>query len=357
VRPIPKQVFPSIAAATLLTVGFALALSGALVNRASGGRATGHGACPSASGREIVLTVPLPGRPRFLLLTRKTLWVAVRSSRPGGRGRLVRVDARSGRVQRILRLDVDPYRLAYGFGSLWITGETSARRYQGALLRVDPRSGHVVQVIRGPRLFGAAVATTADAVWVGGADIYAQGQGDKTVARFVFKIDPERNAVVRQVHLTPTTVIDLIGDGRSLWATGWGAVVKLSTTGRLLFQQRFGGSGWALALAPGAVWVAQPFFGNRRNPQEQRPARRLVRLMTSGLPRVTVVELDGPPGDVSAAEGAVWVGAGGLVRIDGTRTAPTLTKVAPGVVPNRIEAFPGGAWVAELDTNELSKIC
>jgi hypothetical protein len=342
-------------------VGAAAAV-GLLVPAFTSSPAANHdaaGPCPSASGQEVVQTVPLPGEPGFLLLTRTTLWVAIPGSRPGRPGRVVRVDPRSGRIRGTFPLPIDPYRLAVGFGSLWITGAAGpgARRYQGGVLRVDPRSGRVLSVIRGPRSFGSALAATADGVWVGGADVYAQGRSDETVARWIYKIDPARNSVVRSVHLTPTTVIDLVGDGSSLWATGWGAVVKVSASGRLLAQQRFDGSGWSMALAPGAVWVAQPFFGNRRRPREQRPARRLLRVTTSKPQRVTVVELGAQPGDVAAASGVVWVGAGGLGRIEATRTAPTLTKVAVDVVPNRIEAFPGGAWVTELRRSELIRVC
>jgi hypothetical protein len=351
-----KQVAPMSATAAVLALAVTLAASG--LDPASGARASE--ACPSASGQEIVLTVPMPRPPGFLLLRQKTLWVAVPSASPPAPGSVVRVDPVTGRIQGTFSLPVNPYRLAYGFGSLWVTGEVGRqqRRYQGAVLRVDPRSGRILRTIRGPRLFGAALATTSDGVWVGGGDVAPEGQMDNTVARWAFKIDPRRNEVVRSVHLAPTTIIDLVGDGRFLWAAGWGAVVKLSPMGRLLFQQRFDGSGWAMAVVPGAVWVAQPFFGNRRDLRTQKPARRLLRVATSGTSRVTVLELTTQPADVSAAAGATWVGAnGGLVRVDATEVPPTLTKVAADLRPNRIEAFPGGVWVDELRSNVLSKIC
>jgi hypothetical protein len=313
--------------------------------------------CPSPSGQEVVQTVRLPGTPGFLLLRSGTLWVAIASTRPGGRGLLARIDARTGRVQRKFRLPNNPYRIAYGFGSLWVTGEArpSARRYAGVVLRLDPGSGRILSVIRGPILFGSAIATTSDGVWVGGGDVYAKGQWNKSGVRFVFKIDPRRNAVVRRVRIRPTTVIDLAGDGRFLWATGWGAVVKLSPSGRVLFQQRFGGSGWAMALSPGAVWVAQPFFGTR-DPRTQRRARRLLKVATQPR-RLSVIELDTPPADVAAAAGVVWFGAGGLARVEAGRTPPAVTKVPLDVGPNRIAAFRGGVWIDELDKNELRKIC
>jgi hypothetical protein len=143
---------------------------------------------------------------------------------------LARVDARTGRVQRLFHLPTNPYRIAYAFGSLWVTGEAnpSARRYAGSVLRLDPRTGRILHVIHGPILLGSAIAATGEGLWVGGGDVYAKGHPEKAGVRFVFRIDPRRNAVVQRVRLRSTTVIDLLGEGRFLWATGWGAVVKLS---------------------------------------------------------------------------------------------------------------------------------
>jgi hypothetical protein len=350
----------AVARACLVIATF-LGLVAAVVLPTTSSGLTRSSTCPSASGQEIVLNVPLPGRARFLLLRQRALWVTIGASRPGGRGLLARVDTRSGRIQRTFPLPVDPSRVGYGFGSLWVTGSWRSDRYRFPVLRVDPRSGRVISVIRGPRLFGVALATTSDAIWVGGNDIVPQAKNNAaTLMRWIFKIDPSRNAVVSSVHLTSTTAIELVGDEGSLWATGWGAVVKLSASGQLLFQQRFDGSGWSLAVTPDAVWVSQPFFGNR-DPRSQRPARRLLRVATVGARRVTVLELDFPPGKVSAAGGLVWVGpaiwaTGGLARVDATRTPPALTMIE-SVVPNRIAAFPGGAWIAARDANLVSKIC
>jgi hypothetical protein len=244
-------------------------------------------------------------------------------------------------------------RMAYGFGSLWITTE-------GTLLRVDPRSGAVVAVIRGPRLFGPAVATSANAVWVGGADIYPAGLGEKTLMRWLYKVDPSRNAVVRQVYLRSTTALDLVGDGGSVWVSGWGAVVNVSSSGRVVFEQRFAGAGWSIGRSPGAVWVSEPFFGSRSS--AQTPARRLLRVATSGPQQVTVVKLADRPGDLSVSGDDVWVGpfvgtAGALTRVEGSQASLTPTKVRAGGVPTRLEAVPGGVWVVQRNKNEVIKLC
>jgi hypothetical protein len=334
-----------------IAIGLLLAASGATASRSQAG-------CPSADGASVVAKVHVPGRPGFLLLEGNDLWVAVAAPRASGRGAVARVDARSGRVERVLRLPIDPYQLAYGFGSLWITGATDDRRYRG-VLRVDPQSGRVVRVIRGPRALGSKLATTSRAVWVGGADIYAKGHPERAGVRFVYEIDPRRNAVVRRVRLPgQATVISLAGAGSSLWSVGWWGVVKLSASGRVLFHRPIDGSGWSLALTPGVVWVAQPWLGERPVRRQHRPARLLLRITVATPVRQTVVELPTQPGGVSAAAGVVWVGASaGLARLHAAQLPPTLTDVPVNVRPSYHVAFPGGVWVSELQANRVSKIC
>jgi hypothetical protein len=204
------------------------------------------------------------------------------------------------------------------------------------------------------------VATTSDAVWIGGADVYPQGHSELAGVRFAYKIDPRSNAVVRRVRLPgDATVIALVGDGRRIWSVGWWGVVQLSASGRVLFRQPIDGSGWGLAVTRGVVWIAQPFFGKRPVRRQDKQARRLLRFATSGPPRRTVVELPFHPGGVSAAGGVVWVGGNGkLVRLRAAETPPTVTLVALDL-PSAVYhiAFPGGVWVSERHPNRVTKIC
>jgi hypothetical protein len=314
--------------------------------------------CPSANGPAVVAQAHVPGRPGFLLPKGNDLWVAIAAPRASGRGAVARIDARSGRLERVLRVPVDPYQLAVGFGSLWVTGATDDPRYRG-VLRIDPGSGRVVRVVRGPRALGSKLAATSRAVWVGGADIYPRGHSEKAGVRFVYEIDPRRNAVVQRVRLPgQATVISLVSAGSSLWSVGWWGVVKLSASGRVLFRHPIDGSGWSLALTPGVVWVAQPWFGSRPVRRQDSPARRLLRIPVAAPSRQTVVELQDQPGGVSAAAGVVWVGANGqLERLDAAQPQPTPTSVRLKLIPTYHAAFPGGVWVSERYTNRVSKVC
>jgi hypothetical protein len=141
------------------------------------------GGCSGATAPRVARSVRLPGKPGPLLVRRRTLWVGIQGSRPGRPGRLLALDAASGRLRKAFRLPFDPLRLAAGFGSLWITGEGVDRRYRG-VIRLDPRSGRVLSVIHGAKQLGTALATTRSAVWVGGPDVYPKGHPEKAGVYF-----------------------------------------------------------------------------------------------------------------------------------------------------------------------------
>ena len=319
-------------------------------------RSVPSASCPSSGGPRVVERIRVPGRPGFLVLTKHRLWAALAAPHLAGRGAIALIDPRSARLERVIRLPVDPHQIVFAFGSLWVTGDTSIRKWNG-LLRIDPKTGNVLAVIRARRPLGSKIAATADAIWINGGDIFPVGHGERADVRFVYRIDPRRNAVVRRFQLPQqATVIALAGAGRALWSVGWWGVVKLSPSGRVLFRRSIDGSGWALALTPGVVWVAQPWYGTRPVRRQDKPARRLLRIPTSGSATRTVIELDFQPGGVSAAGGLVWVGGNnGVVRLDAADDTPT--KVQLGVAPNYLQAFRGGAWISELRSNRVSKVC
>ncbi len=323
----------------------------ALVAPASGAQTALGGSCPTPSGGAVVRTLSLPGPPQQVLARGDTLWVTLR--RPGGRGRVVRLSARTGRVQRSFWLEGVPARLAYGFGSLWIPQEIRGKP-GGTLVRLDPRSGRVVAEIRAPapRLFGTTVTVTPTTVWIGGSDTRLDTSS-------IFVVDPRRNVVVRRLGVTATTVVALAARGRAVWVSGWESIVKLSPTGRLLFRQRIGGVAFSIGVARDGVWGAQQLLGHKYT-KPQPPARRLVRVTTS--PRgLTVVPLDATPGVVAAAAGAAWVvfvpdqHRRVILRVSGAPPAPETVTVRG--FPGAIAPAPDGVWVAEHDPNELSNVC
>jgi hypothetical protein len=327
--------------ATALAVGTAFAVS------AAGSQAS----CP--------LTVPLDQKPRAMLLAGRTLWVGVRGARPSRPGRLIRIDARTGRLLGTFRVPFDPLRLAAGFGSVWLTGQSRDRRYAG-VLRLDPQTGRVKAVVRWRDGLGTALATTAHAVWVGGPDRYPPRQPERSGVYFVYKIDPATNTVARRFRLR-STVIDLAGAGRSLWITGWYAVVKLSESGRVLLRQPVKGSAWSIARAGDGVWAAHTFYGTRRTRGTLPAARELFRIRAASAPRLTVIDLDESPWQVSAAGDVVWIALGEysheVAPFRDGRPPTALARVSiPGIV-HGLQAMRDGAWVAQLRPNGLIRVC
>src|SRR4051812_15041920 len=94
------------AGVTLVALGGTPALSAMTRHRAVAAQTAGSGRCPSASGHEVTLTMPLPPRTRTrsMVVAGKTLWIASGSPRAGGHGRLLRVSLSSGRVERSFAL-------------------------------------------------------------------------------------------------------------------------------------------------------------------------------------------------------------------------------------------------------------
>jgi hypothetical protein len=349
-----------------------LLLSAALVGAAAasaafaGASAPARNSCRIAETPKVAFRVPLARAPTHLVVAGRTLWITLagrRNPRTGetlAGGSVVAVDQDSGRILRRLRLPVDPTEFAAAFGSLWVIGAWSDRRFDG-VVRVDPRSGRVLSVIRASRAYGSRITATARAIWVGGADVYPKGHSDRAGVRFVYRIDPKRNAVVQRVRLPQgMTVLDLDGEGSALWVSGWWGVARISNGGRTLFHEPFAGAGWSMAATPRAVWVSFPWSGApyRRRQDARHRAQQILRIDRDARPpRVTVIDLPEQPGGIAAAAGTVWMGGRqGLARIDDTKAPPVVAPTGIDVVPTQMVPFLGGVWVADAAKNRVTKV-
>ena len=336
----------------------ALVIAAASVLLCASSSAGADTACTPRVGHRVALSA----HPMDVARSGDILWVAlagVHNARTGETlrgGSVVAVDARSGRIVRRLRLPVDPTEIVSAFGSLWVIGAAVERRDQG-VLRIDPVSGRVLAVIRASRAYGSRIGATTTAIWVGGADVYPQGHSDQAGVRFVYKIDPRRNAVVRRVQLPGgMTVLHLEHEGSSLWVSGWWGVARISDAGRVLFHAPFAGAGWSMARVPGAVWVALPWSGTPYERRQDRvhEVRRLLRVDTTGhRPRVRQTELERHPGGLATAGTQVWMGGlDGLSQVGLTAVVP----VSLDVHPTSMVASPGVIWAAELTTGRLVEV-
>jgi streptogramin lyase len=113
-------------------------------------------------------------------------------------GTLARIDPRTNRVTRRVRLRPGVFSVARGFGALWVVNYK-----RNALTRVDPRSGRVRSVQVGAVPFDVLAAHGR--VWV---TAWAAGR--------LVEVDPRSLKVVRRIRIGPRPT-GLHAEGGALW--------------------------------------------------------------------------------------------------------------------------------------------
>jgi streptogramin lyase len=153
-------------------------------------------------------------------------------------GTLGRVDARSGRV-RSVRVGGVPFDVAAAFGRVWVTAWET-----GKLVEVDPRSLRVVRRIAiGPRPTGLHVA--GGGLWVG------FGRSATEIAR----LDPS-NGKVERVPVGVRAPSWFVSGAPGLWIQAADNVLVHVENGRVVDRLTFGRTLAQGALAPdGTLWI------------------------------------------------------------------------------------------------------
>jgi streptogramin lyase len=222
----------------------------------------------------------------------------------GADGRLVRIDARTGRVSA--RVSARPVYfgsvLAFGGGFVW-TGNDDERYQRGATVsKLDPRTNRVVAA---PLVLGSpqSIAFGCGAVWV----------ADHT--GWLVKIDPTRFEVVarRRLGFGPHGVV--VADGAVYVADAHGSrllqadprTAAIRRVARLpigpIYPAVGAGSIWS---APAAVWE-----------DERARDDRVVRVDPKTLAVAETVHVGGNASAVAFGFGSLWatVATGQVVRI------------------------------------------
>jgi DNA-binding beta-propeller fold protein YncE len=187
------------------------------------------------------------------------------------------------------RLPVDPWRIAVGAGSAWVTPNGA----DGRLIRIDARTGRIAARISArPIYFGSVLAFGAGVVWTGNDD--ERYQRGATVSR----LNPRTNRVVGRPLVLGSPQSLAFGLG-ALWVadhTGW--LVKIDpTTCKVLAKQRLGFGPHGVVVADDGVYVADAHGGRLLEADPATAAiRRVARL---------------PIGPIYPAVGAgsIWTGS------------------------------------------------
>jgi len=161
---------------------------------------------------------------------------------------LSRIDPIENRVVGELRLPPSCNSVAFGEAALWVSCPDESK-----VLRIDPSANLVVkriEVAPGPR----AVAFGAGSVWV-----LCDKEG--TIER----IDPKSNRVIKTLELLVPNAGGNIAYGNGfLWVTQTGfPLTRIDTTAEKerVAQQFWGEGGGEIAVASGAIWLANPAKG------------------------------------------------------------------------------------------------
>lgn len=272
-----------------LTIAYSALVLFALGTLLSGCGEKRKGAAPattrSAQTKLEVLWQTRVGRyPVAAAYGRGSVWVA--SAAPAGvaDGRLIRLDAVTGRVTANIPVGWSPSGLAEGAGGAWVAdsvgdGSRSGNGLPGlenAVSRVDPRTNHVVATVHIPEVQSVAV---------GGGVIWATSAlpGHETILR----IDPSVNRAQPVLRLRGASGPLIWGGGR-LWALTWVASpnqhARISmidpATDRVRASIVIPGAGplSALAYQNGAVWVSAV------NPSSSSLRGRVFRIDTRRTP-------------------------------------------------------------------------
>jgi hypothetical protein len=250
------------------------------------------------------------------------LWVA-RQPQTGPPGTVERIDTDTGRPQHAYRVDILPQGIAVGHGVIWVLG-TKPNHAKATLLRIDPKSGRVQRRLRlneppscaTDKAASCYPVATGDGVWVPLLDeiVHVNQSGTKT-----------GQTVQLDGH-----VWDLTGGGSYLWALAETAYYRITKhTGvrlrrSLKMTVGVGVQSNHVTADSRSVWVAS-------YPHTAATMPGHLTGINPAVPQVTVSRVYPGAGALALVDGGLWVarfdGQGELDRLNaatGALTGPFL---------------------------------
>lgn len=144
------------------------------------------------------------------------MWISSRRA-----GTVTRIDPRTRRTDRPIRVGRGPADIAVGLGAVWVANADG-----GSVSRIDPRRGRADAPIAVGARQVLAVTVGEGGVWV------ARAAGPNADRTQLVRIDPEAHKVVGDPIRVPGAVpLDLVaGDG--VWVTNSGGALPLESGSR-----------------------------------------------------------------------------------------------------------------------------
>ena len=302
---------------------------GLLLTIGVGGLALAAGALALQEKGESRITarIAVPGNPFAVATGEGGVWVL--DHPPTGcssrrRCTVYRIDPATYQVGRRIPMPYHAWDLVVGAGSVWVT------QFDGRLIRIDARTGRIVARISArPLYFGSVVTFGGGFVWTGNDD-------ERNTSGSVSKIDPATNEVVGTVDgmISPQSIA--FGQG-AVWVAdhaGWLFKIdpeRLEIVARA--RLRFGPHG--VVATNRAVYVADA-HGNRlleADPETAKILRR-VRLRVGAI-------------HPAAGAASLWSGSSG-VWTDGSVADDRVIRIAEGSLAI-VETIHVGGQVPAVD--------
>lgn len=268
-----------------------------------------------------------PSKPAWIEFLRNSIYVP-------GDGKLERVDIKTNKFADPIAGVARPCGgMAFGFGSLW--AESCG---DGALVKVDARSGKVNSTLkRGEADVTGSIAASDDSIWT-------LIDTRTTLAR----VDPEQMMIVGTMRL-PEGCRSLIAAEKSLWiaCTGENKVYRINPDTNLVDKRvDVGPEPVSLAFGEGSVWVLCRKEGkvDRIDPKTNKVSRTI----DLGAP--------GAAGQIAVGEGSVWVTMTGfpITRID--PKDESVAQQFWGAGGGAIAVSPGAIWLSNVNDGTLWRI-
>jgi DNA-binding beta-propeller fold protein YncE len=183
-----------------------------------------------------------------------SVWVLSRGPRPCSPARpctVSRIDPGANRlVGTPTRLPADGWDLAVGAGSVWAT------QFDGRLLRIDARTGRIrARISARPIYFGSVVTVGGGFVWTGNDD-------ERNHSGSVSKIDPATNRVVGNLPGLGSPQSIAFGHGAVWVADHAGWLVKIDPARlKVIARQRLDFGPHGVVVTSHAVYVADAHGG------------------------------------------------------------------------------------------------
>jgi DNA-binding beta-propeller fold protein YncE len=310
---------------------------------ALGGLGVGCSGGEPESTSRISARIDVPGHPFRIAAGRDFVWVLTRGlagacTPPRRPCTVVRIDPRNNRVVgRPISLPHDAWDLAVGAGSVWVT------QFDGRILRIDARTGRIDRISAHPLYFGSVVAYGGGYVWTGNDD-------ERNKVGTIARIDPADNRIVGAplVPARPSSPQSISFSGGALWVAdhaGW--LVKIDpATFTVVARQRIHFGPHGVVATRHAAYVADA-HGNRLLEADPRTAkiRRVAKLSPGSIFPVFGAR------SLWSSSAAQWSGATGrrddrVLRIDPASLEVAEVVHVGGNVPSVAFAF-GSVWAAD----------